>query len=449
MNGFMEIDKSEHTYKYKSEFLKILDERGFIKQCTNTSALDTYLSNPEKHECIGYIGFDCTAKSLHVGSLLQIMLLRLFQKCGHTPIILMGSATTRIGDPSDKTEMRSMLSDEEIEKNKESIKTIFEKFLDFSDNCSNKPIMVDNADWLKELKYLDFLRDYGTHFTINRMLTFDSVKIRLDREQPLTFLEFNYMLLQAYDFVELNKRHNCALQFGGSDQWGNIVNGVDLGRRLGRELYGITTNIIENSEGKKMGKTAQGAVWLNSSETAPLQSDTLHPHRYWQFWRNTNDNDVIKFLKIYTDLPIDEIRQYESLEGEQLNEAKILLADEATKLCHGDRALETVRTMLNNYELSYLRSHSKEKHTVTMDELETGIMLYKLLVRVNLCKSGNEAKDLIMNGGIEMNGKRTTDPYYLIQENDFQYGEGLLLMKGKKGKNMEWTVVEYHKAIKV
>ena len=316
--------KRRQVANYKSELLRILDERGYIHQMTDASGLDA-LAN--KQVIPGYIGFDATAPSLHVGSLVQIMMLRRLQQAGHKPIALMGGGTTKVGDPSGKDESRKMLSSEDIKSNISSIKTVFEKLLDFGDGPTDA-IMIDNDDWLSELGYIDLLRDVGPHFTINRMLTFDSVKLRLEREQPLTFLEFNYMILQAYDFLELARRHECRLQMGGSDQWGNIVNGMELARRMeGRELFGVTTPLLTTADGAKMGKTAAGAVWLNE--------DQLPAYDFWQYWRNCDDRDVGRFLKLFTDLPLDEIARLEALEGAEVNEAKIILANEVTALVRG------------------------------------------------------------------------------------------------------------------
>src|SRR5262245_57182080 len=307
--------------EYKSSLLRLLDERGYIHQATDADGLDALAS---RETVIGYIGFDATAPSLHVGSLVQIMMLRRMQQAGHKPIVLMGGGTTKIGDPSGKDESRKLLSHEEIQANIASIRKVFEHFLTFGDGPTDA-IMVDNADWLDQLAYIDLLRTVGPHFTVNRMLTFDSVSLRLEREQPLTFLEFNYMILQAYDFRELSLRHNCRLQLGGSDQWGNIVNGMELGRRMdGAELFGVTTPLITTADGAKMGKTASGAVWLNA--------DQLPAYDYWQFWRNTADADVVKFLKLFTDLPMERIDELARLEGQAINEAKIVLANESTTL---------------------------------------------------------------------------------------------------------------------
>jgi tyrosyl-tRNA synthetase len=314
---------------FQSSLLRLLDERGYIHQATDAAGLDALAS---RDVVAGYIGFDATAPSLHVGSLVQIMMLRRMQQAGHRPIVLMGGGTTKIGDPSGKDESRKLLSHEEIQANIASIRKVFEHFLTFGDGPTDA-IMVDNADWLDRLAYIDLLRTIGPHFTVNRMLTFDSVKLRLDREQPLTFLEFNYMILQAYDFRELSLRHGCRLQLGGSDQWGNIVNGVDLARRMdGAELFGITTPLVTTADGAKMGKTASGAVWLNDNQ--------LSAYDYWQFWRNTADADVIRFLKLFTDLPLERVDELAKLEGQAINEAKIVLANEATAMLHGRKAAE-------------------------------------------------------------------------------------------------------------
>ena len=312
---------------FQSSLLRLLDERGYIHQATDAAGLDSLAG---REVVSGYIGFDATAPSLHVGSLVQIMMLRRLQQAGHRPIVLMGGGTTKVGDPSGKDESRKLLTDADIKANIASIRRVFERFLTFGDGPSDA-ILLDNADWLDALDYVPFLRDIGPHFTINRMLTFDSVKLRLDREQPLTFLEFNYMILQAYDFLELSRRVGCRLQLGGSDQWGNIVNGIDLGRRVdGAELYGVTTPLVTTADGAKMGKTAAGAVWLNA--------DQLGPYDYWQFWRNTADADVVRFLRLFTDLPLQHIDELAKLEGQEINQAKVELANAATAMLHGEQA---------------------------------------------------------------------------------------------------------------
>src|SRR5690242_17836860 len=326
--------------QYQSTLLRLLDERGYIHQLTDAAGLDALAA---KQVVPGYIGFDATAPSLHVGSLVQIMMLRRLQQAGHRPIVLMGGGTTKVGDPSGKDESRKLLTGEVIEANIAAIRRVFERFLSFGEEPSGA-VIVNNADWLDTLEYVPFLRDVGRHFTINRMLTFDSVRLRLEREQPLTFLEFNYMILQAYDFLELSRRAGCRLQLGGSDQWGNIVNGIELTRRIdGTQLYGLTTPLITTADGGKMGKTAAGAVWLNP--------DALSPYDYWQFWRNTQDADVGRFLRLFTDLPLDEIRQLETLSGAEINQAKIVLATEATALLHGREAADAAaRTAAETFD---------------------------------------------------------------------------------------------------
>jgi tyrosyl-tRNA synthetase len=317
--------------EFRSSLLRLLNERGYIHQLTDAEGLDALA---EREIVTGYIGFDATAPSLHVGSLVQIMMLRRMQQAGHKPIVLMGGGTTKVGDPTGKDESRKLLTDAEIDANIAGIRKVFERFLNFGNGLTDA-VMVDNDDWLSRLEYVPFLRDVGRHFTINRMLTFDSVRIRLEREQPLTFLEFNYMILQAYDFLELSRRHALRLQLGGSDQWGNIVSGIELTRRIeGTEVFGVTTPLITNPDGSKMGKTAQGAVWLNEEQ--------LSPYDYWQFWRNTDDANVGKFLRLFTDLPLDEVARLESLAGAEINEAKIVLATEATAMLHGRQAAEAV-----------------------------------------------------------------------------------------------------------
>ena len=313
---------TEATTDLRSDFLRTIVERQYMHQCTDLEALDARAASGEP--VVAYIGFDCTATSLHAGSLVQIMMLHHLQQTGHKPVVLMGGGTTKVGDPSGKEEQRQLLTDEQINTNMAGIKEVFKKFLTFGDGPTDA-IMVNNDDWLKDIQYIDFLRDYGKHFSVNRMLSFDSVKLRLDREQSLTFLEFNYMILQAYDFLELGRRHNCNLQMGGSDQWGNIVNGVELARRVeNRQLYGLTSPLLTTSSGAKMGKTANGAVWLND--------DMLSSWDYWQYWRNTEDADVGRFLRLFTTLPLDEIARLEALEGAELNDAKKILANEATRM---------------------------------------------------------------------------------------------------------------------
>ena len=375
-----------------SEFLRVLTERGYIHQCTDLESLDQASS---EGTIAAYIGFDCTAPSLHVGNLVGIMLLRHLQRSGHHPIVLIGGGTTKVGDPSGKEETRQILSEAEIAANMSSIKETFSQFLTFGEGPTDA-LMVNNADWLDSLEYIPFLRDFGRHFSVNRMLTLDSVRLRLDREQPLSFLEFNYMVFQAYDFLELSRRHDCVLQMGGSDQWGNIVNGVELGRRIdNRTLYGLTSPLITTSSGAKMGKTAAGAVWLSDN--------MLSSYDYWQFWRNTDDDDVGRFLRLFTELPLDEIARLETLDGEDINEVKKTLADEATRLCHGDDAAQTVsETARNTFEGSGI-SENLPSVEVPRGELEEGIAAFDLFYRAGLCSSRGEARRLIKGGGGRVN----------------------------------------------
>jgi tyrosyl-tRNA synthetase len=376
----------------RSDFLRTVVERGYLHQCTDLEALDSAAANGP---ITAYIGFDCTAPSLHVGSLVMIMLLRHLQRTGHRPVVLMGGGTTKVGDPSGKDEARKLLSDADIATNMAGIRKVFERFLTFG-NGPTDAVMVNNADWLDDLRYIPFLREVGSHFSVNRMLTFDSVRLRLDREQPLSFLEFNYMILQAYDFLELSRRLGCVLQMGGSDQWGNIVNGVELGRRVdGRPLFGLTTPLMTTASGAKMGKTAAGAVWLNA--------DALSPYDYWQFWRNTDDADVGRFLRLFTELPLDEVARHEALGGTEINEAKKVLANEATRLCHGDdaatSAAETARRTFETGE----RDANLPTIDVRRDELAAGIPAFDLLYRAGLCASRGEARRLIKGGGARLN----------------------------------------------
>ncbi len=382
----------EAVMSAKSPFLVAAQERGFIQQCTDEAALDALLlAGP----VTAYLGYDCTADSLHVGHLVGIMLLRLYQQSGHKPIALMGGGTTRIGDPSFRDEARPLLSDEQIAQNMAGIRQTFTKFLAFGDGPSDA-IMVNNADWLDELKYIPLLRDIGRHFSVNRMLTQDSVKLRLDREQPLTFLEFNYPILQAYDFVELNRRFGCVLQLGGSDQWGNIVAGVELGRRVvGKTLFGLTTPLMTTASGAKMGKSLGGAVWLNA--------DRLSPYEYWQYWRNTEDDDVGRFLRLFTELPLDEIAQLEKLRDSEINEAKKILATEATALCH-DRAAaaEAAKTAEAVFGEGGI-GESLPQLAVERDALARGVPAFELFVRAGLATSNGEARRLIKGGGARLN----------------------------------------------
>jgi tyrosyl-tRNA synthetase len=392
--------------------MRLLEERGYIHQVTDPAALDALA---EKQVVPGYIGFDATASSLHVGSLVQIMMLRRMQQAGHKPIVVMGGGTTKVGDPSGKDESRKLLTSEQIDANIASIRRCFERFLTFGDGPADA-IMVNNADWLDRLEYIPFLRDVGRHFTINRMLTFDSVRLRLDREQPLTFLEFNYMILQAYDFLELARRVGCRLQLGGSDQWGNIVNGIELTRRIeGVELFGVTTPLITTADGAKMGKTAQGAVWLDA--------DLLSPYDYWQFWRNTQDADVGKFLKLFTDLSLEDIGKLEKLEGAEINQAKIVLATEATALLHGREAAETAR---QTAETTFAGGGMGEDlPTLSLGE---GMNIAHALTALGFTPSNKEAKRKIAEGAVRLDDVTVNDPGLLLTPTD----EPLKLSLGRK-----------------
>ena len=383
---------SETMSNNKSEFVQTLVERGFLHQCTDLEALD---KRAAESVITSYVGYDATADSLHIGNLVSIMMLHWLQQTGHRPIVLMGGGTTKIGDPSGKDETRQLLTDDRINANISSIRETFTSFLSFGDGETDA-MMVNNADWLDELAYIPLLREIGRHFTINRMLTFDSVKLRLEREQPLTFLEFNYMILQAYDFMELAKRHDCVLQMGGSDQWGNIINGIELGRRAAeRELFGLTTPLITTASGAKMGKTAAGAVWL--------RPERYSPYDYWQFWRNTEDADVGRFLKLFTILPMDEIARLEALEGSEINDAKKILATAATALLHGeDAGRESAETAEKTF-VSGVTAGGLPTTDVPRAELEGGIAVFALLTRVGLTGSNGEARRLIKGGGARVN----------------------------------------------
>ncbi|WP_448658097.1 tyrosine--tRNA ligase [Sphingomonas sp. CJ99] len=379
--------------EYSSDLLRLLSTRGYVHQMTDAAALDALAT---KQVVPGYIGFDPTAPSLHVGSLVQIMLLRRLQQTGHKPIVLMGGGTGKVGDPSFKDEARKLMTAETIAANIASIKTVFERFLTFGDGPTDA-VMLDNAEWLDALEYLPFLRDYGQHFSVNRMLSFDSVKLRLDREQSLSFLEFNYMILQAYDFLELSRRIGCRLQMGGSDQWGNIINGVELSRRVdGTEVYGITTPLITTADGGKMGKTMSGAVWLNE--------DALPAYDYWQFWRNTDDRDVGRFLRLFTDLPLEEIARLEALEGAEINEAKKMLANEATAMCRGraaaDAAAETARRTFEE---------GSAGGSLPTLAVSGSIALVDALVGLGFAASKGEARRLIKGGGARVDGEKVAD----------------------------------------
>jgi len=405
----------------KSAFLKELSARGYIHQCTDEAGLDALADNGN---LTAYIGFDCTAPSLHVGSLLGIMMLRKLQQAGHKPIVLMGGGTTKVGDPSGRDESRQLLTDADIAANMASIKLVFAKYLDFGEG-PNDAVMIDNSDWLDELNYISFLRDYGRHFTVNRMLTFDSVKLRLEREQPLSFLEFNYMILQAYDFLELNRRLGCRLQMGGSDQWGNIVNGIDLARRAdGAELYGLTTSLLTTSSGAKMGKTAAGAVWLNA--------DMVSPYDYWQYWRNTEDADVGRFLRLFTELPLKEIKRLETLDGAELNEAKKVLATEATALAHGrDAANEAAETARQTFERGEL---AEGLPTIEMarEEFDAGLGLLTAIVKAGLAKSNGEARRHVTGGAVRVNDDQVRDEKTQLTARDLSSEGVIKLSVGKK-----------------
>jgi tyrosyl-tRNA synthetase len=459
-----------------SEFLKIFKERGFFHQCTDEEGLDNLLS--QKGQAV-YIGFDCTATSLHVGSLIQIMILRWLQKCGHKPIVLLGGGTTKVGDPSGKDETRTLQTEAVIQNNMNGIKNLIGKFIKFGDGETDA-ILVNNDDWLGGLKYIEFLRDYGAHFSINKMLSFESVKRRIDREQHLSFLEFNYMLLQAYDFVELNKKYGCRVQIGGSDQWGNIVNGIDLNRTVNKkvieleitlslrkenfvahgyqqhsetfngrhiqnafdvtykeghrkakvkydyndEIYGLTTPLITTASGAKMGKTASGAIWLSA--------DRVSPYDYWQFWRNTEDKDVGRFLRLFTELDIAEIEKLEALEGADINQAKIVLANEATKICHGEEAAkEAEATARKTFEQGGIGG-SLPVVEIPKNELESGIPAYKILLQAGLADSGKAAKRLIQGGGGKINDNKIEDEMLQVGL-DYINSDGVIkLSSGKK-----------------
>ena len=386
---------------YQSTLLRSLDERGFIHQMTDATALDALAQTAV---IPAYIGFDATAPSLHVGSLVQIMMLRRLQQAGHKPVVLMGGGTTRVGDPSGKDESRKLLTSDDIAANIAGIKGVFEKYLTFGDG-PNDAVIVDNADWLDKLNYVEFLRDVGRHFTINRMLTFDSVKLRLDREQPLTFLEFNYMILQAYDFAELARRSSVRLQMGGSDQWGNIINGIELARRMdGAELYGLTTPLITTADGGKMGKTAAGAVWLNA--------DRVSPYDYWQFWRNTQDADVLRFLKLFTDLPLEEIRRYETHQGAELNGLKRRLAYEATALLHGVPAAKMAELTA---DATFSGGVGKDLPSLTV---ESSIGIVAALTELGFAASNGEARRKIGEGAVRIDGEAVSDPALVITVGD-------------------------------
>ena len=407
-------------FKPKSDFLRVLMERGFVHQCSDFAGLD------EKALAGGltaYIGFDCTAPSLHVGSMLPIMMLRWLQKTGGRPIALMGGGTTRVGDPSGKDEARKLLSVEQIEANKEGIRQVFDKFLAFGPGAG-EAIMIDNAEWLTKLNYIDFLRDVGRHFSVNRMMSMDSVKLRLERDQELSFIEFNYMCLQAYDFVEINKRYGCLLQMGGSDQWGNIVTGIDLGRRMGApQLYALTAPLLTTASGAKMGKTAAGAVWLNA--------DMLAPYGYWQFWRNTEDGDVARFLKLFTELPLDEIARLAALDGAEINEAKKTLANEATALLHGRAAAEAAaETARKTFEQGVLAEDLPSVAAPASEVIGMGVLT--AFVRAGLVASTGEARRQIKGGGLRLNDATVSAERAALAAGDFRDGVAKLSLGKKK-----------------
>jgi tyrosyl-tRNA synthetase len=406
---------------FKSDFLNVLQSRGFIHQISDPESLDALAAT---RELVGYIGFDCTAPSLHVGSMVQIMCLYWLQQTGNKPIALMGGGTTRVGDPSGKDETRKILSIEDIERNKEGIKQVFSGFLQFGEG-KHDAIMPDNAEWLTKLNWIEMLRDIGRHFSVNRMLAMDSVKLRLDRDQEMSFIEFNYMILQAYDYVVLNQRYDCRLQMGGSDQWGNIVNGIDLGRRMGTpQLHALTTPLITTSSGEKMGKTASGAVWLNA--------DMKSPYEYWQFWRNTDDADVERFLKLFTTLPLDEIRRLAALQGAEINEAKKALADSATTLLHGaDAARLAAETARQTFEEGAIAENLPSVE-ISSAELEGGIGVLAVFVKAGLVASNGEARRQIKGGGLRVNDVAVSDEKMILKPGDLTPQGVIKISLGKK-----------------
>ena len=405
----------------KSDFLKVLLERGYVHQCSDFAGLDAL---SEKGEVVCYVGYDCTAPSLHIGSLISIMMLRWLQDSGNKPIVLMGGGTTRVGDPSGKDESRQMLTIEAIESNKDGIKDVFSKLMAFGDNKTDA-VMVDNAEWLTALNYIDMLRDIGRHFSVNRMMAMDSVRMRLEREQELSFIEFNYMILQSYDYVELARRYGCNLQMGGSDQWGNIVNGIDLGRRMGtHQLYALTCPLLTTASGAKMGKTASGAIWLNE--------DMLSAYDYWQYWRNTEDADVERFLKLFTMLPLDEISKLAALQGVEINEAKKVLATEATALLHGRQAAETAaQTAQQTFEQGTLAS-GLPTVAVAKAELDSGIGLLAAFVTAGLTQSNGESRRQLKGGGLRVNDKVVNDDKMVLSNSNLTEEGVIKLSLGKK-----------------
>ena len=407
------------TYHPKSEFMAVMMQRGFLADCTDYQGLDDALS---RGVTPAYIGFDATAKSLHVGSLIQIMMLRWLQKTGHKPITLMGGGTTKVGDPSFRADERPLLTEAQIGSNIAGIKKVFESYISYDDGPTGA-LMLNNAEWLDSLNYLDFLRDIGRHFSVNRMLSFESVKSRIDREQSLSFLEFNYMILQAYDFLELNRRYGCLFQMGGSDQWGNIVNGIDLTRRvLNHEIYGLTSQLMTTSDGKKMGKSQNGAVWLNA--------DMLSAYEFWQFWRNTTDADTGRFLKLYTELPIEECERLGALQGSEINSAKIILANEVTGLLHGAEAARTAEATARDVFEKGGTGDDLPTLTLNAADITDGISIVQLLVKSGLANSGKEAKRLIAEDGAKLNDAPLSDTGLVLQAGDL--AEPIKLSKGKK-----------------
>ncbi len=407
------------TYHPKSEFLRIMIERGYLADCTDYQSLDDALM---AGTVPAYIGYDATAASLHVGHLLNIMMLRWLQKTGHKPITLMGGGTTKVGDPSFRSDERPLLGPDQIQSNIDGMQQVFARYLSYSD-APNGAIMLNNAEWLDNLNYLEFLRDIGRHFSVNRMLSFESVKSRLDREQSLSFLEFNYMILQAYDFLELNRRYGCLLQMGGSDQWGNIVNGIDLTRRvLDHEIYGLTSPLLTTSDGKKMGKSQGGAMWLNA--------DMLSPYDFWQFWRNTTDADTGRFLKLYTELPVDECERLGALAGSEINEAKIILANEVTSLLHGVEAAKAAEATAKEVFEKGIAGGDLPRLTLSAAELADGISVVQLFVRSGLAATGKEAKRLIADNGAKIDDESVTNAGQLITAADL--ASPLKLSAGKK-----------------
>ena len=412
-----------------NDFLKYIKSRGYLHQCTNEIGVSQTL----KDSSIGYIGFDCTSDSLHAGSLLPLMLLRIFQKFGHTPILLLGGGTTLVGDPSGKDETRKILSEDNIANNKKKLKEVFQKFVSFE--SSNGALLIDNYDWLINLKYINFLREIGSKFSVNKMMSLESIKQRLNREQNLSFLEFNYSLLQAYDFLELKRKKNCKIQFGGSDQWGNIVSGIDLIRKItNEEVFGITTPLITTSSGKKMGKTEDGAIWLSE--------DKLDITSFWQYWRNTSDDDVIKFLYLFTELENKEIEKLETLKGEELNNAKILLANEVTKLCHNEekskKAENEAKSILSSNKFNFeTLKNTENKIVLNLDQIYLGITIKQILIDLKLCNSNGEAKRLIDQKAVKINKEIIKDKDLIIDKKKFikesnNKNQYLVIYVGKK-----------------